>query len=60
MKEFLRSIDFDLLKEQKEYLLGLQEHSSVTGIINLIDAIQDIAVDKYGYDEKKVFGKSLK
>jgi len=65
MKDFIKEINFDQLKEQKKDLIqvvtylekqGLKKMSgSLEGILNLIDKVQDIAVDKLGYDEKEVF-----
>ena len=60
MEEFLAKIDFAELKKQKSTLLKVIDLKSkasrdLTGIMNLIDTIQDIAVDQYGYKEKEVF-----
>jgi len=73
MENFLKKIDFKELKEQKSTLIKLQakiektkpkftqkEHDALEGIINLIDSIQDIAVDKFGYKERTVFKLSKK
>ena len=62
MKNFLKNIDFKLLKEQKKSLLNVIENTDnvkelehLEGIVALINAIQDEAVDKYDYKEEKVF-----
>lgn len=68
MEEFLKRINFAALRDQKFDLLSVQEkmvkhpdtftqqeQDSLEGILNLIDAIQDEAVDKYGYPEDEVF-----
>ena len=55
MKAFLDSIDWDMLKTQKNWLIAQNACDESTGLINLIDAIQDIAVDRMGFDEKTVF-----
>ena len=65
MKAFLKAIDFKKLKKQKQDLLEtitLLEKQKIndkadrlTGIVSLIDSIQDKAVDEYGYDENEVF-----
>jgi len=62
MKDFLKRIDFPLLKKQKATLLKVIENSDsvreaehLEGIVNLINQIQDEAVDKYGYKENTVF-----
>ena len=63
MKNFLEKINFTELKKQKHTLIHLIDANKldpdfvgdVQGIINLIDSIQDIAVDKYGYKESDVF-----
>ena len=59
----LKNIDFKLLKKQKLDLLEIyldpqltdSQYSTIEGVVNLIDAIQDYAVDNLGYDEQKVF-----
>jgi hypothetical protein len=65
MEKFLRKIDFKLLKKQKQTLLKVifrlnkegkqKEEDGLTGILTLIDNLQDEAVDKYGYKERTVF-----
>jgi hypothetical protein len=59
MKNFLESLDFNLLRNQKLALLELKgnenQMEAVSGIVGLIDKIQDIAVDEYGYEESEVF-----
>lgn len=52
MKEFLSGIDIEMLKDQKADLI---RESFNEGLVSLIDKIQDIAVDEFGYDEKSVF-----
>jgi hypothetical protein len=49
------TLDPDLLMKQKLFLLSLPENKEIDGLINLIDYIQDFAVDKLGYPEKVVF-----
>lgn len=63
MENPIKNIDFDLLKKQKAYLLNLStqtnvetdEYSYISGLLNLLDSIQDYAVDELGFDEDKVF-----
>lgn len=63
VKKLIHNMDFTLLKAQKKVLHNLQSKKSITqsefdtleGIINFIDAIQDIAVDVYGYSTDTVF-----
>lgn len=64
LPEFLQKIDWSLLREQKiklidismdEYLLNKEVIVAVKGIIELIDAIQDYAVDDIGLTNKEVF-----
>ena len=68
-KKILRGINWELLREQKLDLLNVidlhqsetdeaakKQTESLTGILHLIDRIQDTAVDEEGYDEKEVFG----
>ena len=61
--EFVRNINWELLRKQKSTLFNLiQEIDNVEqvehleGIIYLIDAVQDEAVDNEGTDEDIVFG----
>lgn len=56
-------IDWKLLREQKSWLYDVLDASpSVTqqthalGLINLLDALQDRAVDEDGVSELEVFG----
>ena len=72
MAQYISSIDFKLLKQQKTTIINLQaklekdskytqkEWDTLEGMINLIDSIQDIAVDEYGVKETKVFRISRK
>jgi len=62
MEEYLKNIDFPLLKEQKMGLLTAMKSiedgpvmDCLDGILNMIDSLQDIAVDQYGMDENEVF-----
>lgn len=62
MEYFIKEIDFDLLKKQKSKLLdiirdcdNIETVDLMEGLITLIDKIQDIAVDDYGYIENEVF-----
>lgn len=55
-------IDLALLKDQKHQLLCIktsqlttEQDDAVQGMINLIDAIQDYAVDVLGMDKYQVF-----
>ena len=65
LPEFLQGIDWELLRKQKLTLLNLandidnvEKLEHVEGIIVLIDALQDSAVDDYGLDENLVFDLS--
>lgn len=72
MGKYLSKMDFKLLKEQKSALYKMQvkmekgqklnqkDWDVLEGMINLCNSIQDIAVDEYGYSEKKVFKISRK
>lgn len=66
MPEFIKKIDFITLRSQKTSLLAVIENlkdikfqqafiDDLDGILNLIDTIQDAAVDDYGLDENLVF-----
>jgi hypothetical protein len=61
-EQLIRGIDFPLLKEQKKALLKLVEDidnvpllEKLEGVINLINEVQDLAVDQLGFDENQVF-----
>ena len=65
MENFLKQIDFPLLKKQKKALLKVIDNTDnvkqlelLEGILVLIDSLQDEAVDNYGYKESKVFSLS--
>lgn len=55
--EPLRNIDWRSLKDQKLQLLEDAEENNldVSGIIHLIDSLQDYVVDACGLEEKEVF-----
>lgn len=64
--ELLKKINFEMLADQKLKLIGVQGalkalgvkdevHDAITGITNLLDSLQDFAVDEMGQDEDKVF-----
>lgn len=61
--ELINGIDYKLLRAQKVVLEAMiasdrlpdAEYGAITGMIALIDNIQDIAVDVYGKPEQDVF-----
>jgi hypothetical protein len=65
LKQFITGFgNFTLLKAQKTILLNMMatksslseaETSAIEGIILLIDQVQDIAVDQFGYTKNQVF-----
>ena len=62
MPEFMKGIDWNLLKQQKKVLLEMADNlddvpklEAVEGIINLLNELQDAAVDTYGLPENLVF-----
>jgi hypothetical protein len=64
MESFLSEFDFELLKAQKRILVEIgsklmdEENTAIEGILNLIDKIQDTAVDEFGYNKEVVFNLS--
>lgn len=67
-EELIRSINFPVLSEQKHILMNMirdwgeaddknqrEESELAEGLVSLIDAIQDHAVDDLKIDEKLVF-----
>lgn len=57
--DFIKNIDWELLKKQKLFLIetGI-EGKTMDDILGLFDALQDYAVDEMGIDEKIVFNLS--
>jgi hypothetical protein len=61
--KLIHKMDFKLLKAQKAILINMLgkkkitpiEDSMIEGILSLIDTLQDIACDTYGYDQTEVF-----
>jgi hypothetical protein len=54
------NIDFARLRQQKSALLALIGlDSPLMGLVELLDAIQDQAVDIHGLPEKQVFGPAI-
>ena len=59
-KKLIKSIDWQLLADQKKTLLNLQlpnadDQNNIDGLINLLNNIQDYAVDVLGIPESTVF-----
>lgn len=52
----IANINWELLRKQKQWLLNLPECAEANGLINMIDAIQDGAVDGGEFTEEEVFG----
>lgn len=64
-ENIIRNIDFNMLRVQKTALLSIREEllspeqgDALEGIVNLIDAVQDYAVDVMGMDKYEVFNLS--
>jgi len=63
--EFMLRMDWPLLRQQKMALMNVQTldalldeepQEAIEGIVNLIDAVQDYAVDVMGLNNEQVFG----
>jgi hypothetical protein len=63
-KNFFQYMDWALLREQKkdlfllsitEHLLSPKQYEALDGILNVIDAVQDYAVNVEGISEQEVF-----
>lgn len=59
---FITRIDWILLRQQKAHINSIKRANltdlqveSLEGILNLIDAIQDYAIDAMGLSEEEVF-----
>jgi hypothetical protein len=64
-KESDMKLDWEKLRQQKQTLLDLSEYkfseeviTNINGLINLLDFIQDEAVNSGEVSEKMVFGES--
>ncbi len=65
LRKYIHSFDFELLKAQKRVLIEMQtkfdteqtsaEWLTLEGMFNLIESIQDIAVDQIGFDKEMVY-----
>ncbi len=59
--DFFDRIDWELLRSQKSKLLQQTLDAELDdvheGIVNLIDSLQDFAVDKLGYPSCEIFGE---
>ena len=56
--EFIFSIDWALLRRQKSWLLQQDpDCAEAQGLLALVDAVQDYAVDEMFIDESFVFGE---
>ena len=63
MAKFIRNMNWELLRKQKEILVNLagddrltqEEQDALDGITYLVDAVQDWAVDEQGVDRTVVF-----
>jgi uncharacterized protein (DUF58 family) len=52
----MKRIDWGLLAKQKEWLVRQSETSEeAAGLVELLDWLQDVAVDEYGMSEETVF-----
>lgn len=64
MNKIFDNISWELLREQKQTLLEMEdrhglskrEKETILGMVNLLDALQDTAVDELGFPEATVFG----
>lgn len=65
MNKIFENMDWNLLREQKQTLLEMEdrhglskrEKETISGMITLLDNLQDTAVDELGVSEETVFGK---
>ena len=57
--EFIHKIDWALLRKQKRWLLhqSVLDCAEAEGLLALVVAIQDYAVDEMFIDESEVFGE---
>lgn len=63
--EFIQKIDWELLRVQKRVIIELsamgcfttEDYDAFEGLLNLLDALQDYAVDEMGMKDEDVFGQ---
>lgn len=63
MIDFIEKIDWELLQQQKQTIIEISEmgcfaekdYDNFNGLLELIDSLQDYAVDVLGIDENVVF-----
>ena len=55
MDDLYSKIDWDQLRQQKEWLI-MQDSKMAWGLVHLLDAVQDDAVN-HGHEAAKVFGE---
>ena len=51
-------IDWELLRKQKEWLMQFNREEA-DGLLSLIDAIQDNAVNSKEFTEEEIFGRAV-
>ena len=54
IEQLLKDLDWDMLWQQKQWLIK-QKTDEAKGLMHLLDDLQDVAVETYGYEENKVF-----
>jgi hypothetical protein len=60
--QLIHKMNFNLLRAQKTVLLEMGEKDSLSdaeraaieGVLCLIDTVQDLAIDEYGYNKKEI------
>jgi len=54
-------IDWELLRRQKEWLMNYTDdsHEEIDGLIQLLDSLQDLAIESGEFSEETVFGTRL-
>jgi hypothetical protein len=65
--EFIRNIDWPLLRQQKQCILEIssmgcfteKDYDALIGIVCLLDDLQDYSVDIIGLSEEDIFGIKL-
>lgn len=65
--QLIHTMDFNLLRAQKTVLVEMTgkeslsdaERATLEGLLNLIDTIQDLAIDEYGYNKKEVLNLTI-
>ncbi len=60
-KTYCNTIDWRMLREQKAELIAVAHdgHPKLEGLVNILNDIQDYAVNELGFSERGIFGEEV-